>query len=369
MQTIAVEGDLDRLDAALAEVPDAPAVFLLRAGEGQPYLARTALLKRRLLRLLAERAVPSRMLNLRHTVTSIEYWLTGSALESSLRVYDLAREHFPKDYIRTIRLRMPSYLRLVLSNAFPRTFITTQLSGSRSLYVGPFRSRASAERFESEYLALFQLRRCQEDLVPSPEHPGCMYGEMGMCTRPCQQAVSVEEYAGEVHRAAQFLATEGASLATSISAARDQCSASMDFEEAARQHKRLERVESVVKLRDELARNLDHLHAITITRSAGGQAVELGFVQAGYWQGFHRMDFELVEGKPVSLDRRLRDIVERPGRATHSPRQRQEHLAILSRWLYASWCDGEMIVFDKPGAVPYRRLVHAISRVAGGARE
>ena len=47
-------------------------------------------------------------------------------------------------------------------------------------------------------LDLFQLRRCQEDLAPSPGHPGCIYGEMGKCLRPCQEAVSREEYAGEV---------------------------------------------------------------------------------------------------------------------------------------------------------------------------
>ncbi len=361
MQTIAFEGDLQRLDAALAEVPDVPAVFLLRTGQGQPYLARTALLKRRLMRLLAERATPSRMLNLRSTVSSIEYWLTGSTLESSLRLYELAREHFPKDYVRTIRLRMPSYVRLVFSNEFPRTLVTTQLSGARSLSVGPFRSRASAERFESEYLGLFQLRRCQEDLAPSPEHPGCMYGEMSMCARPCQQAVTAEEYASEVYRAAQFLSTEGASLITSISAARAQCSADMDFEEAARQHKRLERVEGVLRLRDELARDIDRLNAITITRSTGG-GVELGVMQAGHWQGLRRLDFELVDGKPVSLDRRLRELMEQPGAVQHAPRQRQELLAIISKWLYASWCDGEMLVFEN--AVPYRKLVHAISRVA-----
>ena len=39
----------------LDSVPDRPAVFLLWASEGKPYLARTALLRRRLRRLLAER--------------------------------------------------------------------------------------------------------------------------------------------------------------------------------------------------------------------------------------------------------------------------------------------------------------------------
>ena len=62
-------------------------------------LARPALLRRRLLRLLKERERPSRLLNLRHTVARIEYRLTGSAFESALVLYELARRHFPETYL------------------------------------------------------------------------------------------------------------------------------------------------------------------------------------------------------------------------------------------------------------------------------
>jgi hypothetical protein len=45
-------------------------------------------------------------------------------------------------------------------------------------------------------------------------------------------------------------------------------------------------------------------------------------------------------------------------------RERQEHLAILARWYYSCWREGEWIPFEKPEAVPYRRLVNAIHRAA-----
>lgn len=58
MIAIEIGGDLDALDAALAQVPNVPAVFLLWPREGEPYLARTALLRRRLRRLLAPARSP-----------------------------------------------------------------------------------------------------------------------------------------------------------------------------------------------------------------------------------------------------------------------------------------------------------------------
>ncbi len=168
MTVIEIPADLAQLDAAIAAVPNQPAVFVLFAKEGEPYLSKTGLLRRRLERLLRERVKPSRILNLRHTVSRIEYRLTGSALESSIVQYERARELFPGTYAEVIRLRLPPYVKIVLTNEFPRSHITTHLTRTGGAYFGPFRSRASAERFEAQFLDLFQLRRCQEDLEPAP---------------------------------------------------------------------------------------------------------------------------------------------------------------------------------------------------------
>jgi excinuclease ABC subunit C len=362
--SIDVLGGLAGLDGALAGLPNQPAVFLLWPREGEPYLARTALLRRRLLRLLAERGRPSRFLNLRGTVSRLEYWLTGSSLESWVRMCELARKHFPKAYLDLLHLRMPPYVKIVLANPFPRSQITTHLGRTAARYYGPFRSRASAERFEAQFLDLFQMRRCQEDLVPSPAHPGCIYGEMGMCLRPCQQAVGGDEYAHEVSRVVDFLATDGRSLITPTTAARDGLSQEMQFEAAAREHKRLEKIQEVLKLRDGMARDIERLHGVAVTRSGANQAVELWFVQAGYWLGATRITFEVVDGKPVSLDQKLRESAALVRPASQTLRERQEYLAILARWFYSSWRDGEWLEFESLDQIPYRKLVHAISRVA-----
>src|SRR6266436_4965606 len=279
MPEIAVADALPALDAALEELPNRPAVFLLWPKQGEPYLAKTTVLRRRLLRLLREREAPSRLLNLRHTLARVEYWLTGSKLESAVRMYELARQHFPKKYLEVLRLRMPPYVKVILTNEFPRSHVTAHLGRARAVYFGPFRSRATAERFEAQFLDLFQMRRCQEDLTPSPNHPGCIYGEMAMCLRPCQQVVGAAEYGHEAARVVEFLRTDGRSLLESIGHSRDRLSEEMQFEEAARQHKRYEKVQEVLRLRDELARDIDRLHGVAITRSLSADAVELWFVR------------------------------------------------------------------------------------------
>jgi excinuclease ABC subunit C len=360
--------DLALLDAALESAPDSPAVFVLWPKQGEPYLSKTARLRRRLRRLLRERETPSRVLNLRHTVSRIEYQLTASSLESSLVYYEAARRYFPDTYLEMIRLRMPAYVKILLANEFPRSQLTTHLArtgdGKTPMFFGPFRTRASAERFESQFLDLFQMRRCQENLVPAPDHPGCIYGEMAMCLRPCQQVVGPAEYGNEVERAADFLRTAGRSLIDSIARSRDRLSEEMNFEEAARQHKRFERVQEVLKLRDELAGDLDRLHGVGITRSEAPGSVELWFLRGGYWQTPQRFSFEVREGRPVSMDQQLRALFATVEGRKLTVRERQEYLALLARWYYSSWRDGEWLSFESWDEIPYRKLVHAISRVA-----
>ena len=38
-------------------------------------------------------------------------------------------------------------------------------------------------------------------------------------------------------------------------------------------------------------------------------------------------------------------------------------LALLARWYYSSWRDGEWLPFDGFPALPYRKLVNAIHRI------
>jgi excinuclease UvrABC nuclease subunit len=343
-------------------VPDRPAVFLLWAAEGKPYLAKTSLLRRRLKRLVARAEGLSRVLKLGGVVERIEYWTVGSQLEAMLVHLELAQKYFPEDWQKVTRLKPPAFLRLVTDNPFPRCMITTRLG--RGLYTGPFASRAAAERYEAGVLDLFQIRRCEENLAPAAEHPGCIYGEMNKCLRPCQAVVSRDEYAHEAERVEQFIRTAGASLAEPAEAARDRASAEMQFEEAERLHQRVERIHEAASAAGELARPLEQLAGVAVVRAASGAAVDLLFFLGGQWLEPRRLVLADTVDGGQSMDRRVRELISGVSPAS-TPNL--EHMAILTRWHGASWRDGEWIGFDSIDKVPYRKLVNAVGRVAAGS--
>jgi hypothetical protein len=176
--------------------------------------------------------------------------------------------------------------------------------------------------------------------------------------------VGEDEYSHEVDRVVQFLATGGRSLTSAVMSARDRLSQEMEFEEAARQHKRIEKIEGVLRLKDELTTDIDHLNGVAVTRSVEPEAVELWFVIQGCWQPPQRFSVAGSAATAVSLDQRLGETIA--GRQWASPpgRLRQEHLALLARWYYSSWREGEWLPFESVERLPIRRLVRLISKVA-----
>jgi len=101
-----------------------------------------------------------------------------------------------------------------------------------------------------------------------------------------------------------------------------------------------------------------------VAASAASSAVELWFFCQGSWQAPRRVSFEVVEGKTISLDQRLREAVASLCPRKPSLVEKQEQLALLARWYYSSWRDGEWIPLEGLDRIPYRKLVRAVSRVA-----
>src|SRR2546422_6141609 len=100
------EFDPAREEEFFSALPARPAVFLVEPWHkgAQPYLLRTADLRRRLERLLRAPDALSKRLNLREFAARIRYRLTGSAFEQSLVHYQHTRALFPRRDRKSTRL-------------------------------------------------------------------------------------------------------------------------------------------------------------------------------------------------------------------------------------------------------------------------
>ena len=200
----------------LRAVPPATGVVCLfgHSATDRPFLMQSANLRRRLQRLLMPPEGQTKRLNLRDRIARIAWRQTHSSLESLLLLHRAMATVFgAEEARRKLRLSPPFTVRYAVENRFPRIYVTSHLR-RRSLHTtfGPFASRLDAERYREAVENLFLIRRCFMELHPSPDDPGCIYGEMHKCLAPCQARVTDEAYRSEAERTLRFLQTAGQSL-------------------------------------------------------------------------------------------------------------------------------------------------------------
>lgn len=400
------EFDPVREEEFYAALPALPAVVLIEpradaaprtaAKQPEPYLLRTADLRRRLERLLREPAEPAKRLNLREFAARVRYRLTGSAFEQSLVYYQHARAHFPRRCRDLARLRPPALLKVNLANAYPRCYVTRRILADGGAYFGPFPSRKAAESFASEFLNLFKIRRCQIKIRRDPSFPGCIYSEMKMCLAPCFAGCSKEEYDAEVGRVLRFLESAGASHTGELERERAAASETQDFERAALVHRKIEKAAHVLRGLPELPRRIEELDAVVLQPAAAENTVTVFCVQGGRIADPFWLDFAALAGQPRSAEQILREKLEgiagtplaqgtpgaqevsALGEAGKKPaipeaanrEELRDHLSLLARWFYSKPRTGEIFFREarsgprtRQGAWPYRRILRACSRV------
>jgi excinuclease UvrABC nuclease subunit len=371
-----LEFDPEREAEFFPFLPAKPGVCLIeaRVQNAEPYLIRTADLRRRLQRLLGPPDPASKRLNLREFARAVRYRETGSKFEQLLTYYQIAKQHFPKRYQSMMRLRPPAVLKVNLRNAYPRCYVTRRIAvddrgmPTGGTYYGPFASRRMAEAFSDKFLDFFKVRRCQIKIRRDPTFPGCLYSEMKMCLAPCFAGCTKEEYDVEVQRLVSFLETNSASLRNAYEHEREKASEDLDFERAAAVHKKLEKLDDVLRGRPELVRRIQELDAVILQRTTEEQAIGLYAVRGGQLAEPFTLRFGDTS-EPRSAEQTVREYLEgvmntalpKVPNARQSTTELTDHLWLVARWFYSQPRDGEIFFRDKDW--PYRRILRACSRL------
>lgn len=390
-------GDAQREEKFFAALPARPALYLIRLrGGGDPYLSRTADLRRAAERLLRAPQELSKRLNLHDLAASLHFRITASKFEQLLTLYQQARRELPGRYRDFLRLKRPALVKLNLRNAYPRCYATRRISADGGLYIGPFASRHSAEFYAEKFRDLFKARRCQIKIRRDPEFPGCIYSEMKMCLAPCFGGCTAEEYEAEVARLAGALATQGEALVQALDREREAASEALDFELAAATHKKLEKAEASFRGFPGLVRRIDELDAVVLQRGASGESVNFFVVRKGMIADPFTLHFgaeanlksaeEIIRGNLEGEEREVvsaesvqaapaLNVLDQAGATQNTglealrskygfgelPDHLPDHLSLLARWFYGKPRDGE--IFFREKVWPYRRMLRACARI------
>ncbi len=343
---------------AIAVLPAGPGVYLMHNERGDLlYVGKARNLKRRVASYFnGGMGLRPRVIELISHVWSIQTRLSSSSLEAALLEARLIRELKPP-YNRMLKSSPQAYfVKLDMTDPFPRLTLTTRLSRRRGLLqLGPYVGRRSPQRAMDALARLMRLRVCVGRLMPDAAFSPCIYGQMGRCTAPCNLSVDQGSYDSQVRRAVDFLRGRTGPLLTELAAARDRSARAMRFEEAQRHQRDLDALSQMASRERRLSRAVEENNLVIVE---GGRAyvvlngrlawqTQLDSAQAARTlAAFVADNFGRYQGRPIA-------------------REELEPMLIVSRWLRERSADeGGLIFLDGP-ILPVQALIAHCGPAAG----
>lgn len=216
-------------------------------------------------------------------LATIEYRVTASELEAEVTELRLIHAHRPRHNRRSRPPKASHFVKLT-HERWPRLSIARSYREDGGTYLGPFRSRRTAERVMHAIWDAAPIRRC---IAKRPSGTNCAFAELGVAACPCDGTISEEEYAVVVAAVRTGMTTRPATLLAPLA---DKMAALADqqrFEDAARvrdRHRALAR--ALLRRRAWLAMST----AGTIwaqTADGDGAVIDAGRLAAA-WSGIDR---------------------------------------------------------------------------------
>ena len=322
---------------ALAEkletLPVRPGVYLFKDAEGHVlYVGKARVLRDRVRSYFqAARPLDPQRGDMVAQIADLDLVLTDTEIEALALENNFIKRHQPRFNILLRDDKNHPYLKLTLTEEYPRIHVVRKVGEDGNAYGGPYIPAKLGRRTASMVHRIFGIRSCKETLNGRRPRP-CLQYQIKRCLAPCVAEIcSIERYQQAAQDARLFLEGRTDEVVKSLRAQMEEAAEESRFEEAA-------------TLRDHI-RALDRLDApqkITTTdideRDLFGAHVE--------WERAALQVFSVREGKVVSREGYLLDRVAEPERFLAS--------AIQQYYAEGRYIPREVLV---PADIPDRALL------------
>ena len=261
----------------LALVPNKPGVYIMRNRNNDIiYIGKAAILKNRVRSYF--RASGQLWPKVKAMVTQIvdfEYIVTANEMEALILECNLIKKYRPRYNIMLRDDKSYPYLKLTMTEQYPRLLSTRRLVKDGSLYFGPYADVNSMHDTVDFLRKAFPLRRCRQ----MGKRP-CLEYHIKRCFAPCTGLVAKESYDAMVENIRLFLQGRSDELLKELKINMKKAANEMRFEDAALFRDRINSLESVRQHQTAITSTED-ADVIGIAMNAHGICAQVFFVRGG----------------------------------------------------------------------------------------
>lgn len=284
----------------MKKVPTRPGVYIMRdKHDGILYVGKAINLRNRLRSYfranIGRGPWIDRMVSL---IRRFEYIVTDSELEALVLENNLIKEHRPKYNTMLVDDKTYPYIKVTVSEEYPRVIFSREMKKDKAKYFGPYTSATAVKDTIELINRLYHLRTCNKVLPRdmNMDRP-CLNYHIHQCMAPCQGYISKEDYAKQVEDALDFLGGNYNKILKSLETQMKEAAEKLEFEEAAKLRDLYNSVKQVAqkqKITDSEGEDRD---IVALAAEESDAVIQVFFVRSGRLIGREHFYMKNVDGQ------------------------------------------------------------------------
>lgn len=236
---------MNRIETKIKSLPSEPGVYImLDDRERIIYIGKAISLKNRVTQYFRSSPKPVKVQAMVDNIADFRYIITNNETDALILESNLIKKHKPKYNILLKDDKNYPFIRIDLTERFPRLEIVRRLTADKAKYFGPFMQGVSATALSDLVNAAFGLRTCKG---LSSNKRACLKYHLGMCCAPCTDKCTQEEYAERIREAVDFLNGRDEVVRRKLTDRMNEASEREDYETALLMRDRLKILDKMVR--------------------------------------------------------------------------------------------------------------------------
>jgi excinuclease ABC subunit C len=292
-------------------IPTEPGVYLYKNAEGEViYVGKAKNLRSRVASYFHEgRWEDSKTGTLVREAVDVDYIVVANNKEALALENNLIKQRKPRFNILLRDDKTYPYVKLTLSERWPRVYVTRRLRKDGSAYYGPYFPANLAYRIVDLIHRNFLIPSCKVDLTRFHPRP-CLQYYIKRCLGPCvENLTTADAYQEAVRDVKLFLEGRPTDLSKSLHARMEQAAAAEEYERAARYRDLISTVEQLQERQRIAAAEGDdadvfgyhyenEMLAVNLFHMRGGRVVDR---REFFWEDLPEFITEHVSSAPASF--------------------------------------------------------------------
>ena len=275
---------LPLVEQRLRATPESPGVYLMKDPRGTVlYVGKASVLRNRLKQYFGSTTnLTNKIRRMLGHLHDFEYIVTDSPAAALILENTLIKRYKPRYNARLKDDKTYPYLKIDLSEEFPRVYITRKVLKDGARYFGPFATAGNVRKTMDLVKRLFPYRSCTKNITGKDARP-CLEYYINRCVAPCTGAASKEDYAKVIGQVVMFMDGETSAVTDDLKTNMEQASEDLEFERAAVLRDRIKAVEKVAEEQRITvdANPISDMDVIAMAQGNNESWVEVFFIRRG----------------------------------------------------------------------------------------